>query len=100
MPLKENAVSKKEVVQIASRAIALYLVFWSLGQLTNVPALAFAISHYGGQGVSAANSYSRNYYVIQLYSHIVMSIGLLLAAVWVYRCGPQIEAFLAPAEKS
>ena len=92
--------SKKEVVQIASRAIALYLVFWSLGQLTSVPALAFAISHYGGQGVSAGNAYSRNYYVIQLSSHFVMSIGLFLAAVWVYRCGPQIEAFLSPSENS
>jgi hypothetical protein len=93
-------VSKKEVVQIASRAIALYLVFWSFWQLASAPALAFAISHYGGQGVSAGKDYLRNYHVIQLSSHIVVSIGLFLAAVWVYRCGPQVEAFLSPPEKS
>ena len=39
---------KKELVLIASRAISLYLVFWSLGNLANVPSLVFAISHYAG----------------------------------------------------
>jgi hypothetical protein len=92
-------VSKKELVQIASHAIALYLVFWSLGNLGNVPALVFAISRYG-KGVSAGQDFQHNYYVVQLASHIVLSISLFLAAVWVYRCGPRIEAFLSPSENS
>jgi hypothetical protein len=35
-------------VLIASGAISLYLVFWPLGNLANVPSLLFAISNYDG----------------------------------------------------
>ena len=90
--------SKKELVLIASRAIALYLIFWSLGNLANIPALVFAISHYTGQPSSAGQNYLYKYQLIQLLSHIVLTIGLFVAAVWIYRCGPQIEAFLSPSE--
>jgi hypothetical protein len=95
LPLKENSASKKELVLIASRAIALYLVFWSLGNLGNIPALLFAISHHARQPVSAGQDFLYNYYLVQLSSHAVVSIGLFLAAVWTYRCGPKIEAFLS-----
>jgi hypothetical protein len=60
-------VPKKELVLIASRAISLYLVFWSLGNLANVPSLAFAISHYAGLPASVGpdggeeKPYAHNY---------------------------------------
>ena len=89
---------KKELVLIASRAISLYLVFWSLGNLGNIPALVFAISHYAGQPASAGQDYLYKLQLIQLLSHIVVSTGLFLAAVWTYRCGPKLEAYLSPSE--
>jgi hypothetical protein len=91
-------VSKKELVQIASRAISLYLIFWSLGNLANVPSLAFAISYYAGLPRSAGQDYFYKVQLIQLVSHIVVSTGLFLAAVWTYRCGPKLEAYLSPSE--
>ena len=91
--------SKKQLVQIASRAIALYLVFWSLGNLANLPAVLFSLLH-AKAGVSAGQDYLHKYYVVLLWSHIGTSVALFLAAVWVYRCGPQIEAFLSPSENS
>jgi hypothetical protein len=91
-------VSKKQLVLIASRAIALYLIFWGLGNLANVPVLVFAIFHYARLPGSAGADYLYSYHAIQLSSHAVLSIGLLLAAVWTYRCGPTIERFLSPPE--
>jgi hypothetical protein len=91
-------VSKKDIVLIASRAIALYLVFWSVGNLANVPALMFAVRHYAAQSASAGQDHLHKFYLFQLSSHIVLSVGLFLAAAWTYRCGPQIEAFLSPSE--
>jgi len=91
-------VSKKEIVQIASRAIALYLVFWSLGNLGNVPALVFTVWHYAAQPGSSVQNYAYKYYLLQLSSQVVVSIALLVAAVWTYGCGPTIERFLSPSE--
>ena len=85
--------SKKELVQIASRAIALYLVFWSFGNLGNVPALVFAISHYAAQPASPAQDYLNRYYLIQISSQLVVSVALFIAAVWTYRCGPKLSVF-------
>ncbi len=89
---------KKELVLIASRAISLYLVFWSLGNLGNIPSLLFAISHYSSQPSSPGQDYVYKFHLIQFISQIVVSTGLFLAAVWTYRCGPKIEAFLSPSE--
>ena len=89
--------SKEELVRLASRAIALYLIFWSLGNLGNVPALIYATSHFAQQPPSAGQSYLYDYYLVQLSSQVVVSIGLFLASVWVYRCGPKVAAFLSPS---
>ena len=84
--------SKKQVVLVASRAIALYLILWSLGNLGSVPALVFSVTH------EPAQSFVYRYHLVLLSSQVVLSIGLFLAAVWTYRCGPKIEAFLSPSE--
>ena len=89
---------KKELVLIASRAISLYLVFWFLGNLANTPSIVFAISHYAGLPASAGQNYLYKLELIQLLSHIVASTALFLAAIWTYRCGPKLEAYLSPSE--
>jgi hypothetical protein len=93
-------VTKKELVQIASRAISLYLVFWSLGNLVAVPSILFAVSHYAGQPASTTQDYAHKFYLIDLVGHRAVSVGLFLAAVWTCRCGPKIEAFLSPSPDS
>jgi hypothetical protein len=90
--------AKKELIQIASRAISLYLIFWSFGNLANVLSLVFAISHYAGLPASVGQDYLYKLQLIQLLSHIVVSAALFLAAVWTYRCGPKLEAYLSPSE--
>jgi len=90
--------SKEELVRLASRAIALYLIFWSFGNLGNIPALVYATSHFAHQPPSTGQSYLYAFYQVQLFSQVAVSIGLFLASVWVYRCGPKIAAFLSPSE--
>jgi len=90
--------TKRDLVLVASRAMALYLIFWALDHLSYVPVDAFSLSHYrslqgGGQ------SYLYVYTLIVLIRHISYAGLLFVASVWVYRCGPTISRFLSSLEE-
>jgi hypothetical protein len=89
---------RKQLVQLASRALSLYLIFWAVGNLVNLPPLVYAISYYAIQPTTANRDFLYKFHVTQFLSHVVLSLGLLFAAVWTYRCGPKIETFLSPPE--
>jgi len=89
---------QKDAVLIASRALALYLVFWGVGNLAGVPSLMFSAAHYAAQPGSGAN-YLYKSDIISLTSHVVFSGSLFLASTWCYRCVPRIQAFLSPSER-
>ena len=90
--------TKRELVLVASRAMALYLIFWALNDLSYVPIDAFTLSHYeslpGGR-----ESYSHAYNLILLIRHIIYAALLFIASVWLYRCGPTISRFLSAPEE-
>lgn len=90
--------SRKALVQLASKALALNLVIWAVAGLVYVPAIFVSVLHYRNMGVPAPQvKYFYTYYLIQLSSHLVLSGGLFIASVWVYRCGASIEGFLSPS---
>lgn len=92
--------SKKALLQLASRAIALNLVFVSLGWLASVPMLAFATArHTTMRSSSSYENYLYSYDLISLITHLALSGLLFVGAVWVYRCGPTVQAFLSPSEE-
>jgi hypothetical protein len=92
--------TKKGFVQIASRALALNLVIWSVVELVYIPGHVFSIAHYVNiQGRSPSQEYFLWSDIIVLLSRVVLCAALFLASVWVYRCGPSIEAFLSPSEE-
>jgi hypothetical protein len=88
----------KNTIQLASRAIALYLVFWGFGNLVSVPALIFSALHYYALPGPGSN-YLYKSEIISLTSHLVFAASLLLAATWCYRCTPRIQAFLSAPEE-
>jgi hypothetical protein len=92
--LRRIIVTKKEVVVIASRATALYLIFWALDNLSYVPIDAFSLSHYS----ALPQEYIYQYHLVLLSHHMVASVLFFVGAVWVYRCGPSVEKFLLPSE--
>jgi hypothetical protein len=85
-------VTRKELVVIASRVIALYFIFWSLDNLSYVPLDAFALSHYS----ALPQEYLFKYHLAALSHHLVASAFFFVGAIWVYRCGPSVENFLSP----
>jgi hypothetical protein len=93
-----GVVTKKEMVVLASRATSLYLIFWALNALSYIPAEAFSLSYYAAQASSARRDYLYKYELLLIGHSAIMSIGLFMAAIWIYKCGPTIEAFLSPSE--
>lgn len=92
--------SSKQFIQIASRAVALNLLMTSLVWLAMVPVRMHAVLHY--RDISARTpsqdfAYTNDF--ILLITYIGISTGLFLGSVWIYRCGPKIEAFLWPSEE-
>jgi hypothetical protein len=87
-------VTKKDLVVIASRAIALYLIFWALDNLSYVPVDAFALSHYS----ALPQEYVYKYHLVLLSHHLLASVLFFVGVIWVYRCGPSVESFLSPSE--
>jgi len=92
--------SRKQFIQIASRAVSLNLLMTSFAWLAMVPVRMYAVLHY--RNISArtpSQDYAYTDDFILLISYIGISAGLFLAGVWIYRCGPKIEAFLSPSEE-
>ena len=90
--------TKRDLILVASRAMALYLIFWALDHLSYVPVDAFALSHYGSLQTGRQNYlYMEN--LILLIRHIIYAVFLFVASVWIYRCGPTISRFLCSPEE-
>ena len=90
--------TKRDLILVASRAMALYLIFWALDHLSYVPVDAFAFSHYGALP-SGHQNYLYMQSLIALLRHIIYAVFLFLASVWIYKGGPTISRFLSSQEE-
>ncbi|MBZ5655458.1 MAG: hypothetical protein LAO56_09285 [Acidobacteriia bacterium] len=89
--------STKEAVTIVSRALAIYMLFWFLSDLTYLPSHLFSLSHHEN-GLSTA--YWRDSERISLTFLLLRMVALFFAVQWFYRSGPAIQRyFLAPSEE-
>jgi hypothetical protein len=96
----ERQMTKKELIQLASRALSLNLVIWSVASIVYVPSPLFAMLHYRNMASrTASQDYFYTYDFITLFTRLLLAAGLFMAAVWFYRCGPTIENFLSPSEE-
>ena len=92
--------SKRALVQLASRALALNMLLWSIYSLMYIPVYSFSLSHYARlTPKTAGQEYLYRYYFLLVVSHLFMSVAVFLAAIWIYKCAPTLEAFLSPAEE-
>jgi hypothetical protein len=94
-------VSTKEAVTIASRALAVYLLFWFLSDLTYLPSNLFSLWHHRNMlGATEWTTYLRNSEVISLSFRLARMVALFFAVQWFYRSGPAIQQyFLASLEE-
>jgi hypothetical protein len=92
--------TNKATIQIASRAIALNLLLWSITVFAYVPGYSFSLSHYARVAAkSESQLYLYRYYCVMLASHLFICVLLFCLAIWLYRCAPVVEAFLSPSEE-
>ena len=65
-----------------------------------IPVYSFSLSHYARlRQTSAGQEYLYRYYFILVASHVFMTAAMFIAAIWISKCGPTIEAFLSPSEE-
>jgi hypothetical protein len=91
---EEVSVSKKEAVIIACRALAVYLLFWFLQDLTLLPSNLFSLWHHRDMlGATEWTTYLRNSELISLTFRLLRMVALFFAVQWFYRAGPALQRY-------
>jgi hypothetical protein len=91
--------SRKELVFIVSRALALLLISWALVEVSYLPERLFALTHHIGQGsVLAKYDYWSSYYLVVTSFLVARILALLLVAQSFWRCGPRVQALFSPEQ--
>jgi len=93
-----------QVIRIASRLIAAYLLLWALDDLTALPREVLGVAHYlhaaSSAGLSRTGALDASYllrtYILDLAANTLRIALWLMAAGWFYRCGPKIQRFFNP----
>jgi len=89
--------SKKELVQLVSRAFAVLLLSWLLLDITHMPEKLFTLFHHQSQSsVLATHDYWSSLYLIETIFYAVRLLALSFAAAWFWKCGPRVEALFSP----
>ena len=93
--------STKQAVTIASRALAVYMLFWFLSDLTYLPSHLFSLWHHeSGLGSALATTYWRDSERLSLAFLMLRMVLLFFAVQWFYRSGPAVhEYFLASSDE-
>lgn len=104
----ENPLSKKDAVLLVSRALALYLLFWSVTDILLLPGELNSILHHLRdlrEPVAAGNTsgaetyfhhvhdYQLRYYLFSFSANVARIVAWIMAAGWFYRCGPRVQHF-------
>jgi hypothetical protein len=93
--------SRKEVVLLVSRTLALLLISWALADATSLPAEILAVSYSVVRGASLAESdYRARLAWLYLAGNVLRIAALLLGAALFWRPGRWVEALLLGSGKS
>jgi hypothetical protein len=91
--------TREQIVGIASRLFAAYLLFWVVDDLTELPREILSVIHNQKEtfrtGMSLQSSYLLRVEMLYLLNNILHIALWLLAAGWFYRCGPKIQRFFS-----
>jgi hypothetical protein len=87
--------SRKEIVLLVSRTLALLLISWGLADAASLPAEILAVSHSYVRGASLAESdYRSRLDWLYLAGNVLRIAGLALAATIFWRPGKRVEGLL------
>ena len=85
--------SKKDVVKIVSRAVALYVFCWSFEILSSLPTEIMNVYRFTAPDL-------HRYYMLFAELSVLRGVVLLAVAMTLYECGPRVQAYLMPREKN
>jgi hypothetical protein len=96
---KGKFMTRREVVLLVSRALAVIQLMSALLDITYLPAYLMDLFHHPlSLHWPYFNDYWSRYYTELLLAFVARIAILLFAALVLWRCGPQIEAFLLPGD--
>jgi hypothetical protein len=92
--------SRKDSVTLASRTLAVLLTVWALNEVSHLPGTLHSFLNYLNHEPSSSPGveYLRHSYLITLGFLVTGIVGYSLMAMWLYKCGPDVEELLLPAE--
>ena len=93
-------VTRKDVVVVASRTLALLVTLWALTDLSYLPEYIHTLLRYMDQTPSATpTAYSvRHYEFIRVGFLVTRVIGFALMARWLFQGGPEVEELFLPSD--
>src|ERR1700686_362997 len=93
--------SRKDAVLLASRALAVLFIVSALIEMSYLPERLHSFLRYANQEASSTAVQDwRHYHLISLGFLVVRIVGFFLIAVWLRRCGPDVEELLLPSAGS
>lgn len=88
--------SREEGIQIASRTLALLMIIWAFVDLTYWPGILLHLIHQLRiRSVLVPQSYGVTSSVVDIITHSVRLVGLSVAALWLWKCGPGVQSALS-----
>jgi hypothetical protein len=91
--------SRKEIVLLVSRALAIIQFISAVLEIAYLPEKLFSYLHYAGRlgNVVTANGYWAAYYRVEIGFFFARIIFLLVLTVVFWNCGPWVERTLLPS---
>jgi len=90
--------SRKDAIVLAGRTLAVLLTVWALTDVSYLPERLHSFLFYLNRQPTSSTPYGHHYYLIALGFLVVGIVGYSLMARWLYKCGPDVEELLLPAE--
>jgi hypothetical protein len=91
--------SRRELVALASRALALLLIVWAFVELTYLPdRLLGLVHHLNEHSALAPRDYWSSYYLILTVFTLLRMIAFLVAATLFWKCGPRVQSLFSSSQ--
>lgn len=91
--------SRRDAVVLCSRVLAVLSTIWVLSEVTYLPTSVYSLLHYAEGSSTSSAQYWRHHYVMPLGFLITRIVGYSMMALWLFRCGPDIEELLLPEDR-
>jgi hypothetical protein len=91
-------VTRAELVQVASRLFALFLLAWAIADITYIPHYLHSLAHYINRPILDADDYWKRYYLLESAALVLRMACLFLAAMIFWKGGLRVAKLFLPTD--